>query len=130
MLAVLLDDLTHTKLVDALLDGAVVVALGLGKVPRAVLALQAGKWGMRVRDTESPAEALRWTGEGVPFDAAIIDMHMPEMDGLALAAQIRRLRPSLPLILFGAFLSLLKIFNGKKQVSMFEMTKLVSKHLK
>ena len=53
---------------------------------RRVLALQAAKWGMLPRDTGSPAEALRWIGEGEAFDLAILDMHMPGMDGLALAA--------------------------------------------
>jgi len=69
---------------------------------RKVLALQAGKWGMLTRDTESPAEALRWAQGGEAFDVAILDMHMPEMDGLALAGEIRRVRPTLPLILFSS----------------------------
>ena len=33
---------------------------------RRVLALQTGKWGMQPRDTESPAEALRWLEAGEP----------------------------------------------------------------
>jgi len=66
---------------------------------RRVLALQAAKWGMPVRDTESPAEALRWVETGEPFDAAIVDMHMPEMDGVALARRLRELRPALPRVL-------------------------------
>jgi GAF domain-containing protein/CheY-like chemotaxis protein len=69
---------------------------------RKVLALQAGKWGMLTRDTESPAEALRWAHGNEAFDIAILDMHMPEMDGLALAGEIRRVRPTLPLILFSS----------------------------
>ncbi|MEO6742974.1 MAG: GAF domain-containing protein [Caldimonas sp.] len=84
------------------LAGRCVLVVDDNATNRKVLALQAGKWGMQVRDTESPAEALRWAGDGMPFDAAIVDMHMPEMDGLALAAQVRRLRPSLPLILFSS----------------------------
>jgi GAF domain-containing protein/CheY-like chemotaxis protein len=66
---------------------------------RRVFALQAGKWGMTVRDTESPAEALRWLEAGEPFDAAIVDMHMPEMDGVTLARRMQALRPSLPRVL-------------------------------
>jgi signal transduction histidine kinase/DNA-binding response OmpR family regulator len=69
---------------------------------RKVLALQTGKWGMLPRDTESPAEALRWLEAGATFDLAVLDMHMPEMDGLALAAQVDRLRPGLPLVLFSS----------------------------
>ena len=69
---------------------------------RRVLALQTGKWGMLPRDTDSPSEALTWLEHGEPFDLAVLDMHMPEMDGLALAARIDRLRPALPLVLFSS----------------------------
>ncbi len=69
---------------------------------RKVLALQAGKWGMVTRDTASSAEALRWLELGEQFDLAVLDMHMPEMDGLTLAARIRQHRPTLPLVLFSS----------------------------
>ena len=69
---------------------------------RRILALQSGKWGMRARDTGSPAEALRWLADGERFDLAILDMHMPEMDGLALARRIRATHPGLPLVLFSS----------------------------
>jgi CheY-like chemotaxis protein len=42
---------------------------------------------------------LRWLDAGEAFDLAIVDMHMPEMDGVALARQIRERRPVLPLVL-------------------------------
>ena len=38
------------------------------------------------------AEALDWIRQGEPFDLAILDMQMPEMDGITLAGEIRRLR--------------------------------------
>jgi len=69
---------------------------------RKVLALQAGKWGMLPRGTENPDEALRWIEQGEAFDVAILDMHMPQMDGLALARNVRQLRPMLPLVLFSS----------------------------
>ncbi|MBI2799853.1 MAG: GAF domain-containing protein [Gammaproteobacteria bacterium] len=69
---------------------------------RRVLALQAEKWGMVSRATDSPVEALRWLAAGEAFDAAILDMHMPEMDGIALARQVRALRPTLLLMLFSS----------------------------
>ncbi|MEO8753310.1 MAG: response regulator, partial [Casimicrobiaceae bacterium] len=69
---------------------------------RRVLELQTGKWGMTSRATESPLEALRWLESGETFDLAILDMHMPEMDGLALARRIRERDPVLPLVLFSS----------------------------
>jgi GAF domain-containing protein/CheY-like chemotaxis protein len=69
---------------------------------RRVLALQSARWGMAVRDTESPAEALRWLAADEPFDVAILDMHMPEMDGLELARRVRASRAGLPLVLFSS----------------------------
>jgi GAF domain-containing protein/CheY-like chemotaxis protein/tetratricopeptide (TPR) repeat protein len=69
---------------------------------RRVLELQTAKWGMQSRATERPAEALRWIDAGEDFDIAILDMHMPEMDGLTLAKEIRSRRPALPLVLFSS----------------------------
>jgi CheY-like chemotaxis protein len=69
---------------------------------RRVLALQTAKWGMHPRFTESPTEALRWVEGGEAFDLAILDMHMPEMDGLALAREMRKRKPALPLVLFSS----------------------------
>jgi CheY-like chemotaxis protein/HPt (histidine-containing phosphotransfer) domain-containing protein len=58
---------------------------------RRILIRQAESWGMRAQDTASPAEALAWLHQGQHFDIAILDMQMPEMDGLTLATEIRRL---------------------------------------
>jgi CheY-like chemotaxis protein len=57
---------------------------------------------MAARDTESPQEALRWVDAGEAFDLAIVDMHMPEMDGVALARQMRQRHAKLPLVLFSS----------------------------
>lgn len=69
---------------------------------RRILTHQAKTWGMFARDTESPLQALEWIQQGNPFDVAILDMHMPEMDGVTLAKEIRRYRDiqALPLVLF------------------------------
>jgi signal transduction histidine kinase/DNA-binding response OmpR family regulator len=68
---------------------------------RRILILQSRAWGMEVRDTASPHEALEWVRRDEPFDLAILDMQMPEMDGVALAHAIRRERDAkaLPLIM-------------------------------
>ncbi|MBV9356791.1 MAG: GAF domain-containing protein, partial [Chloroflexi bacterium] len=70
---------------------------------RRLIERQVEAWGMTARGTGSPREALDWLHQGEPFDAAIVDMHMPEMDGLALGAEIRKLRgAALPLVLFSS----------------------------
>jgi signal transduction histidine kinase/CheY-like chemotaxis protein/putative methionine-R-sulfoxide reductase with GAF domain len=69
---------------------------------RKVLALQTAKWGMHCRDTGSPAEAFRWIAGGDTFDVAVLDMHMPDMDGLQLARRIRETRAAMPLVLFSS----------------------------
>jgi GAF domain-containing protein/CheY-like chemotaxis protein len=62
---------------------------------RRIISLQLHKWGMLTRDTASAREALQWLAQGDPFDVAILDMHMPEMDGIALANEIRKLEKRL-----------------------------------
>ena len=56
---------------------------------RRILTLQAEAWGMQVRASVSGAEALSWLAQGAEFDVAILDMQMPEMDGVQLADAIR-----------------------------------------
>ena len=52
---------------------------------RRILTAQLDAWGMPPRATGSPAEALGLDPAGEPFDVGILDMHMPEMDGVTLA---------------------------------------------
>ncbi len=59
---------------------------------RLLLKLQTERWGMRARDTNSPVAALEWIVQGDPFDVALLDYQMPEMDGIALARKIRAVR--------------------------------------
>jgi CheY-like chemotaxis protein/HPt (histidine-containing phosphotransfer) domain-containing protein len=68
---------------------------------RHILVRQAASWGMLARDTASPAQALEWIRRGDPFDLAILDLQMPEMDGVTLAEEIGRYRDAraLPLVL-------------------------------
>jgi signal transduction histidine kinase/CheY-like chemotaxis protein len=69
---------------------------------RRLLSQQVALWRMRPQAAASPREALDWLRRGDTFDVAILDMLMPEMDGITLAAELRRLEtPSakLPLIM-------------------------------
>jgi len=47
-------------------------------------------WRMRPVAVASGPEALKLMSQYPPFDLAILDMQMPEMDGLTLAAEIRK----------------------------------------
>ena len=84
------------------LDGKRVLVVDDNETNRRVLALQTGKWGMAAHAVASPLEALRIVQAGEPFDLAILDMHMPEMDGHELARLMRAARPALSLVLFSS----------------------------
>ena len=60
---------------------------------RKVVRYQAHGWGMRVDEAESAAAALialqnAWE-QAIPYDVALIDMQMPQTDGLTLGEQIK-----------------------------------------
>jgi PAS domain S-box-containing protein len=71
---------------------------------RRILVTLAQSWGMTARAAASGAEALGWVRAGEKFDVAILDMHMPEMDGMMLARELRALRDArqLPLVLLSS----------------------------
>jgi two-component system sensor histidine kinase/response regulator len=75
-----------------------------GEVNRRILRIQAERWGMIPCEAESGEAALAWLRSNAHLDLAILDMQMPGMDGLELAAQIRGLpnRTTLPLILLSS----------------------------
>jgi PAS domain S-box-containing protein len=68
---------------------------------REIVTRHARSWGMDPVAVAVPTEALALVVAGEPFDVAVLDMMMPEMDGLALGAEIRRQRSpqDLPLLL-------------------------------
>jgi PAS domain S-box-containing protein len=68
---------------------------------REIVARHARSWGMEAVALTSPSEALARIEAGETFDVAVLDLVMPELDGLALARAIRRHRDEheLPLVL-------------------------------
>ena len=71
---------------------------------RYILTRQAQKWEMQSTTAVSGSDALAILQQKEKFDLAILDMQMPEMDGLQLAAAIRQLPTSatLPLVMLSS----------------------------
>ncbi|MFW6063686.1 MAG: response regulator [Chloroflexota bacterium] len=83
------------------LEGRHLLVVDDNETNRRILQLQVESWSMSCTLIGEPAEALDLLRGDQQFDAAILDMQMPEMDGLQLAEALRRLpdREKLPLIL-------------------------------
>jgi CheY-like chemotaxis protein len=60
---------------------------------RRILSAQLARWSIKVRDTDSPQEALDLIRSGEKFDVCLLDLFMPGMDGIALADAIRAAKP-------------------------------------
>jgi len=69
---------------------------------RRIIKLQTEKWGMTTRETAHPHEAIRMIEQGERFDIIILDMFIPEMDGIMLAREIRKHDTNTPIILFSS----------------------------
>ena len=82
------------------LPGKSVLIVDDNATNRRILSLQCDYWGIKATVCESGAEALGLF-ENNHFDAGIIDMQMPEMDGIMLARIIRKkfTKDQLPLIM-------------------------------
>jgi signal transduction histidine kinase/CheY-like chemotaxis protein len=76
---------------------------------RRVLCGQLELWGLEPVGTSSAVQALRTLAKEGPFDLAILDYHMPDIDGMTLAQQIRASpHAGLPMILLSSSLVLSK----------------------
>ncbi|MDI1336785.1 MAG: response regulator [Lacunisphaera sp.] len=85
-------------------EGRRLLAVDDNATSRRLLSDLARNWGMTPHAVGTPAEALALLRANEQFDAAILDMQMPEMDGVMLAREIRRLRSQeeLPLVLLSS----------------------------
>jgi signal transduction histidine kinase/CheY-like chemotaxis protein len=84
------------------LEGKRVLIVDDNATNRRIVSRQVEAWQMLPQATGLPLEALDWLRRGAAFDVAILDMQMPEMDGLSLAREIRKLgspNSQLPLIM-------------------------------
>ncbi|HXL46835.1 MAG TPA: sigma-54 dependent transcriptional regulator, partial [Candidatus Binatia bacterium] len=72
------------------------------QVARELLAETLGREGYRVRVAGGGEEALRLAG-AEPFDMALVDLRMPDLDGLAVLKQLAMIQPDLPVVILTAF---------------------------
>src|SRR5439155_21257007 len=71
---------------------------------RRIITHRAEQWGMTIEAAATSRDALKALSQSTHFDAAIIDLQLPDVDGLALAEEIRK-QPSgryLPLALLSS----------------------------
>src|SRR5258708_8402446 len=90
------------------MQGRRVLIVDDGETNRLILRIQAQRWGMIPHEAKSGLEALAWLAGNIRADVAILDMQMPNMDGLDLAARIHQLPAckDLPLILLSSAMAL------------------------
>ncbi len=74
----------HLTIDTTILKGKRVLIVDDNETNRQILAHQIRSWGCEVSVFGSGCEALQWLAHQPPVDVAIIDVKMPEMDGIAL----------------------------------------------
>ena len=74
------------------------------EINRRILCHYTELWGMIPSETESSETALEWVRRGDPFDLALLDYHMPALDGVGLARLMRRSQDaaSLPILILSS----------------------------
>jgi PAS domain S-box-containing protein len=93
----------HLKADQPHLAGRRVLIVDDNESNRRILTGQTLSWGMRPWAVSSGGEALDWvrrTSES--FDVALLDFHMPRMDGGTLGRRLKELCPNLPLVLLSS----------------------------
>jgi CheY-like chemotaxis protein len=110
----------ETPSLESGLEGRRLLVVDDNETNRSILALHTQRWGMEVVSCSSGEEALQVLQNGEKFDAAVIDMAMPGMDGLDLAAALREIPDArkLPVILLSS-VSLEEIDPARRQVGYF-----------
>jgi PAS domain S-box-containing protein len=81
------------------LEGKRVLVVDDNATNREIVSRQVRAWSMAPVTAELPSAALALLDAGETFDVAVLDLAMPEMDGVSLAREIRGRAPALPLVL-------------------------------
>ncbi|MGD0003525.1 MAG: response regulator [Anaerolineaceae bacterium] len=81
------------------LDGKHLLVVADSAINRRILTHFTGLWGAYPKATASARDALNWIHHGEVFDLAILDMQMPEIDGIQFAEVIHKRKEELPLVM-------------------------------
>ncbi|MCF7793558.1 MAG: response regulator [Candidatus Cloacimonetes bacterium] len=86
------------------MQGSKILIVDDNSTNRRILKLQCERWKMHPVAVESGKEALNMIHNGEKYDIAILDMHMPEMNGAELGIEIRKkyTHEELPLIMLSS----------------------------
>jgi CheY-like chemotaxis protein/HPt (histidine-containing phosphotransfer) domain-containing protein len=92
---------------------------------RRILTLLSTRWGMHPTLASRPREAIALLQGSQQFDLAIYDMLMPEMDGMRLAQETRKIpsRQGLPLVLLTSIGPRDEMLQGAQQLFQGTLTK-------
>ncbi|MDD1758032.1 MAG: PAS domain S-box protein, partial [Methanotrichaceae archaeon] len=85
--------------IEPKLKGKRILIVEDNRTNRRILGRQARDWGMMPTTTGSSREAIKLVQGEDSFDIAIIEKALPELDGLALAREIRRYSKTMPLVM-------------------------------
>src|ERR671915_1140297 len=92
------------------------------EIMREILDALLTREGYHVRSAASAAEGLE-LAKSVPFDAAIVDVMMPGMDGIAALEELKKLDEELPVLMITAFASVETAISAMKRGAFDYITK-------
>lgn len=95
---------SSSHLVQDKLKGKRILIVDDNLTNRKILTLLADIWGMHAQAASGGPAAIEKLKQDPQFDVAVIDMQMPQMDGLTLAKHIHKLEPyqDLPLVMLSS----------------------------
>lgn len=93
---------TYIKVNTESLKNKTILVVDDNATNRNILDVQLKQWEFIPVLAESGAEALEILNSGQRFDVIISDMNMPDMDGIQLAKEIRKMQPEIPLMLLSS----------------------------
>jgi signal transduction histidine kinase/CheY-like chemotaxis protein/ligand-binding sensor domain-containing protein len=93
---------TYVNFSTASLKNKTILLVDDNATNRSILKTQLKQWEFIPVVADSGIEALKYLNSVQQFDLVISDMNMPDMDGIQLAREIKKIHPQLPLILLSS----------------------------